>query len=62
MQDPIAFLDHAGDDWALAVAVVRRARDIQAEGRHKELTGLVDAIGKSVGNQVARQIGRMLSA
>lgn len=57
--DPIAFLDHAGPDWDIACTVVEKALTMQHERRREELTAIIEAVGKSVGNRVAERIGQM---
>lgn len=57
--DPIAFLDHEGEDWAIACAVVEEAIKVKEEQRMVEAKALVKGIGIEVGNEVGRVIGAM---
>jgi hypothetical protein len=57
--DPIGFLAHEGPDWDIALAVVRKARELKDKQHYDDLKAVIDAVGKSVGNQVAKQIGQM---
>lgn len=57
--DPMAFLALGGADWDIACAIVRKAREMKADARKDELKNIVNAIGQSVGNQVAQAIQRM---
>lgn len=57
--DPVGFLSLEGHDWDIACTVVEKARDLKYERDKEMLKAVIDAVGKSVGGEVARQIGRM---
>jgi hypothetical protein len=53
VQDPIAFLSTEWGDWDVAVAAVKRAREIRMEQRREELKAVIPAIGRAVAAGVA---------
>lgn len=54
----MAFLDKAGPDWDIAVAVVRKARQFQLDQRKEELRVLIEGIGISTGNSVGTLLAK----
>jgi hypothetical protein len=54
----MAFLDKAGPDWDIAVAVVKKARQLQMDQRREEIRVLIEGIGISTGNRVGSVLAK----
>ena len=59
--DPLGFLERAGDDWSIGLAVLNRAQEMAVKRREAELRFLVDGIGKRVGDVVATALRKAFS-
>ncbi len=59
MHDSLAFLGAADVDWEIQREVVMQARKLRVDERREELKAVIEAIGVSVGNHVAKVVGGM---
>jgi hypothetical protein len=58
-QSPVEFLAAHPRDWAVQVAVLKRAAEIDSERRTNMMRSLIEGIGISTGNRVAELLARM---
>lgn len=55
--DPLSFLNRAGTQWDVAVAVVRKAQELRAQ----EQKALIEAQAALTGNRVGEVVGTMVA-
>lgn len=60
VSDVIGFLDHAGVDWEIQVAVVEKARKLYIETRRELVQQVIKVGARAIGGQVAQHIARLL--